>query len=129
MAGVQNYDHKSSGRPDSGATWNPYVLGGSWQVMYPHVSCRQCLNWFWIYCTDCSPTPDVETNEQNLCNSIFKALTNLDEFQLTLNNSEASFSEGENVVSKPRFKTNHVRQEFFIGRDRPALPVSTTSGQ
>ncbi|GFV01960.1 uncharacterized protein LOC105457711 [Trichonephila clavipes] len=67
---------------------------------------------------------DVETNEQNLCNSIFKALTNLDEFQLTLNNSEASFSEGENVVSK----TNHVRQEFFIGRDRPALPFSTTSG-
>ncbi|GFS63857.1 uncharacterized protein LOC105457711 [Trichonephila clavipes] len=67
---------------------------------------------------------DVETNEQNLCNSIFKALTNLDEFQLTLNNSEASFSEGENVVSK----THHVRQEFFIGRDRPALPFST-SGQ
>ncbi|GFV57697.1 uncharacterized protein LOC105457711 [Trichonephila clavipes] len=67
---------------------------------------------------------DVETNEQNLCNSIFKDLTNLDEFQLTLNNSKASFSEGENVVSK----TNHVRQEFFIGRDRPALPFST-SGQ
>ncbi|GFV67440.1 peptidase A2 domain-containing protein [Trichonephila clavipes] len=47
---------------------------------------------------------DVETNEQNLCNSIFKALTNLDEFQLTLNNSEASFSEGENVVSKTTFQ-------------------------
>ncbi|GFV92073.1 hypothetical protein TNCV_1895091 [Trichonephila clavipes] len=68
---------------------------------------------------------DVETNEQNLCNSIFKALTNLDEFQLTLNNSEASFSESENVVSK----TNHVRQEFFIGRDRPALPFSTSGQQ
>ncbi|GFU17794.1 uncharacterized protein LOC105457711 [Trichonephila clavipes] len=47
---------------------------------------------------------DVETNEQNLCNSIFKALTNLDEFQLTLNNSETSFSEGENVVSKTTFQ-------------------------
>ncbi|GFU42784.1 retrovirus-related Pol polyprotein from transposon 412 [Trichonephila clavipes] len=47
---------------------------------------------------------DVETNEQNLCKSIFKALTNLDEFQLTLNNSEASFSEGENVVSKTTFQ-------------------------
>ncbi|GFT11315.1 uncharacterized protein LOC105457711 [Trichonephila clavipes] len=47
---------------------------------------------------------DVERNEQNLCNSIFKALTNLDEFQLTLNNSEASFSEGENVVSKTTFQ-------------------------
>ncbi|GFX73560.1 uncharacterized protein LOC105457711 [Trichonephila clavipes] len=47
---------------------------------------------------------DVETNEQNLCNSIFKALTNLDEFQLTLNNSEASFSEGENVVPKTTFQ-------------------------
>ncbi|GFU62463.1 uncharacterized protein LOC105457711 [Trichonephila clavipes] len=68
---------------------------------------------------------DVETNEQNLCNSIFKALTNLDEFQLTLNNLEASFSEGENVVSK----TNHVRQEFFIGRDRPALPFSPSGQQ
>ncbi|GFT81523.1 retrovirus-related Pol polyprotein from transposon 412 [Trichonephila clavipes] len=47
---------------------------------------------------------DVETNEQNLCNSIFKTLTNLDEFQLTLNNLEASFSEGENVVSKTTFQ-------------------------
>ncbi|GFV84977.1 uncharacterized protein LOC105457711 [Trichonephila clavipes] len=47
---------------------------------------------------------DVETNKQNLCNSIFKALTNLDEFQLTLNNSETSFSEGENVVSKTTFQ-------------------------
>ncbi|GFS49044.1 uncharacterized protein LOC105457711 [Trichonephila clavipes] len=47
---------------------------------------------------------DVETSEQNLCNSIFKALTNLDEFQLTLNISEASFSEGENVVSKTTFQ-------------------------
>ncbi|GFU81362.1 uncharacterized protein LOC105457711 [Trichonephila clavipes] len=47
---------------------------------------------------------DVETNEQNLCNSIFKALTNLDEFQLTLNNSETSFSESENVVSKTTFQ-------------------------
>ncbi|GFV20662.1 uncharacterized protein LOC105457711 [Trichonephila clavipes] len=47
---------------------------------------------------------DVETNEQNLCNGIFKALTNLDEFQLTLNNSETSFSEGENVVSKTTFQ-------------------------
>ncbi|GFT97195.1 uncharacterized protein LOC105457711 [Trichonephila clavipes] len=47
---------------------------------------------------------DVETNQQNLCNSIFKALTNLDEFQLTLNNLEASFSEGENVVSKTTFQ-------------------------
>ncbi|GFV92218.1 uncharacterized protein K02A2.6-like [Trichonephila clavipes] len=65
---------------------------------------------------------DVETNEQNLCNSIFKALTNLDEFQLTFNNSETSFSESENVVSK----TNHVRQEFFIGMDRPALLFSTS---
>ncbi|GFW02872.1 retrovirus-related Pol polyprotein from transposon 412 [Trichonephila clavipes] len=46
----------------------------------------------------------VETNEQNLSNSIFKALTNLDEFQLTLNNSEASFSEGENVISKTTFQ-------------------------
>ncbi|GFX91848.1 uncharacterized protein LOC105457711 [Trichonephila clavipes] len=68
---------------------------------------------------------DVETNEQNLYNSIFKALTNLDEFQLTLNNSETSFSESENVVSK----TNHIRQEFFIGRDRPALPFSTSGQQ
>ncbi|GFY03448.1 uncharacterized protein LOC105457711 [Trichonephila clavipes] len=42
---------------------------------------------------------DVETNEQNLCNSI-----NLDEFQLTLNNSETSFSEGENVVPKTTFQ-------------------------
>ncbi|GFS86276.1 uncharacterized protein LOC105457711 [Trichonephila clavipes] len=47
---------------------------------------------------------DVKTNEQNLCNSIFKALTNLDEFQLTLNNSETSFSESENVVSKTTFQ-------------------------
>ncbi|GFU96202.1 uncharacterized protein LOC105457711 [Trichonephila clavipes] len=46
---------------------------------------------------------DEETNEKNLCNSIFKALTNLDEFQLTLNNSETSFSESENVVSKTTF--------------------------
>ncbi|GFS66151.1 uncharacterized protein LOC105457711 [Trichonephila inaurata madagascariensis] len=41
---------------------------------------------------------DVETNVQNLCNSIFKALTNLDEFQLTLNSSETSFSETEKVA-------------------------------
>ncbi|GFX00124.1 retrovirus-related Pol polyprotein from transposon 297 [Trichonephila clavipes] len=68
---------------------------------------------------------DVETNEQNLCNSIFKALTKLDEFQLTLNNSEASFSEGENVVSKSK----HVRQEFSIGRDRSALPFSTSDDE
>ncbi|GFX33668.1 uncharacterized protein LOC105457711 [Trichonephila clavipes] len=47
---------------------------------------------------------DVETNEKNLCNSIFKALTNLDEFQLTLNNSETSFSDSENVVSKTTFQ-------------------------
>ncbi|GFT46511.1 retrovirus-related Pol polyprotein from transposon 412 [Trichonephila clavipes] len=74
------------------------------------LSLNKCLNWFWIYCMDCSPTPvanllhlDVETNEQNLCNSIFKALTNLDEFQLTLNNSETSFSESENVVSNTTF--------------------------
>ncbi|GFX66230.1 uncharacterized protein LOC105457711 [Trichonephila clavipes] len=72
---------------------------------------------------------DVETNEQNLCNSIFKALTNLDEFQLTLNNSEASFSEGENVVSKTTFQKRITLDEFFMGRDRPALPISTTSGQ
>ncbi|GFW54687.1 hypothetical protein TNCV_787891 [Trichonephila clavipes] len=26
-------------------------------------------------------------------------------------------------------KANHVRQEFFIGKDRPALHVSATSGQ
>ncbi|GFW20797.1 uncharacterized protein LOC105457711 [Trichonephila clavipes] len=73
---------------------------------------------------------DVETNEQNLCNSIFKALTNLDEFQLTLNNSETSFSESEKGSFKNRVsKTNHVRQKFFIGRDRPALPFSTSGQQ
>ncbi|GFW67429.1 uncharacterized protein LOC105457711 [Trichonephila clavipes] len=147
-------------------------------LSFPPCYCT-CLKWFWIYCTDCSPTPgdipiianslkcgttravktlnsilgftefdrssrnkirnfstfpkefrveehrekiltefslpdfisvanllhlDVETNEQNVCNSIFKALTNLDEFQLTLNNSETSFSESENVVSKTTFQ-------------------------
>ncbi|GFV77752.1 uncharacterized protein LOC105457711 [Trichonephila clavipes] len=56
---------------------------------------------------------DVETNEQNLCNSIFKALTNLDEFQLTLNNSEASFSEGENVVSKYTFQKRNTLDRNF----------------
>ncbi|GFV77629.1 transposon Tf2-9 polyprotein [Trichonephila clavipes] len=56
---------------------------------------------------------DVETNEQNLCNSIFKALTNLDEFQQTLNNSEASFSEGENVVSKYTFQKRNTLDRNF----------------
>ncbi|GFW84435.1 hypothetical protein TNCV_3089521 [Trichonephila clavipes] len=56
---------------------------------------------------------NVETNEQNLCNSIFKALTNLDEFQLTLNNSEASFSEGENVVSKTTFQKRITLDKNF----------------
>ncbi|GFX16787.1 uncharacterized protein LOC105457711 [Trichonephila clavipes] len=56
---------------------------------------------------------DVETNEQNLCNSIFKALTNLNEYQLTLNNSEASFSEGENVVSKTTFQKRITLDKNF----------------
>ncbi|GFS53524.1 uncharacterized protein LOC105457711, partial [Nephila pilipes] len=38
---------------------------------------------------------DVKTNEQNLYDSIFKSLKNLDEFQVTLNNSESSISETE----------------------------------
>ncbi|GFT81755.1 uncharacterized protein LOC105457711 [Nephila pilipes] len=40
----------------------------------------------------------VETNEQNLYDSIFKALTNLDESQLTLNNSESSISVTEDIA-------------------------------
>ncbi|GFY25018.1 uncharacterized protein K02A2.6-like [Trichonephila clavipes] len=40
---------------------------------------------------------DVETNKQHLRSSIFKALTNLDECQITLNNLERSFSESEKV--------------------------------
>ncbi|GFV81043.1 zinc metalloproteinase nas-15 [Trichonephila clavipes] len=57
---------------------------------------------------------DVETNEQHLCNSIFKALTNLGEFQLTLNNSETSFSEGENVVSKTTFQKRITLDRNFL---------------
>ncbi|GFS70645.1 retrovirus-related Pol polyprotein from transposon 17.6 [Trichonephila clavipes] len=56
---------------------------------------------------------NVETNEQNLCNSIFKALTSLDKFQLTLNNSETSFSEGENVVSKTTFQKRITLDRSF----------------
>ncbi|GFX82763.1 retrovirus-related Pol polyprotein from transposon 17.6 [Trichonephila clavipes] len=56
---------------------------------------------------------DVETNEQNLCNSIFKALTNLDEFQLILNNSETSYSEGENVVSETTFQKRITLDKNF----------------
>ncbi|GFU43845.1 uncharacterized protein LOC105457711 [Trichonephila clavipes] len=59
---------------------------------------------------------DVETNEQNLCNSIFKAFTNLDEFQLTLNNSETSFSECENVVSKTTFQKRITLDRNFSSK-------------
>ncbi|GFT61872.1 uncharacterized protein LOC105457711 [Trichonephila clavipes] len=75
---------------------------------------------------------DVETNEQNLCNSIFKALTNLDEFKLTLNNSETSFSEGENVVSKTTFQKRITLDRNFSseGTDQHSLfqqhPVSNS---
>ncbi|GFV01280.1 integrase catalytic domain-containing protein [Trichonephila clavipes] len=60
---------------------------------------------------------DVEIKEQNLCNSIFKALMNLDEFQLTLNNSEASFSEGENVVSKTTFQKRITLDRNFSSEE------------
>ncbi|GFT45852.1 hypothetical protein TNCV_2649771 [Trichonephila clavipes] len=76
------------GRLDCGRT-RLEASGGTWNRPECHLQALATIQ-----------DDDVETNEQNLCNSIFKALTNLDEFQLTLNNSEASFSEGENVVSK-----------------------------
>ncbi|GFW72916.1 hypothetical protein TNCV_830391 [Trichonephila clavipes] len=34
---VQNYDQKSSGRPDSGA---PYILEDSWHITYPSSNYR-----------------------------------------------------------------------------------------